>query len=72
VLIEIVEKGRQAGADSVILACTEIGLLIGPEHLAVPTFDSTLLHADKAVRFSLDLCEAKRPNVMASLNTTMA
>jgi hypothetical protein len=28
-----VEKGRQAGADSVILGRTEIGLLISPEHL---------------------------------------
>jgi hypothetical protein len=31
---------------------TWIGLLIGPEHLSLPTFDSTLLHADDAVRFS--------------------
>jgi aspartate racemase len=51
-LIEIVEKGRRAGADSVILGYTEIGLLIGPEHLALPTFDSTFLHADEAVRFA--------------------
>jgi aspartate racemase len=70
--IEIVEKGRQAGADSVILGCTEIGLLIGPEHLALPTFDSTLLHADEAVRFSLGVSVAKMPEVTAQLETTAA
>jgi aspartate racemase len=64
-LIGIVDKGRQAGADSVILGCTEIGLLIGPEHLSLPTFDSTLLHADEAVRFSLDSTAAEMPGVAA-------
>jgi aspartate racemase len=70
--IEIVESGRQAGADSVILGCTEIGLLIGPGHLSLPTFDSTLLHADEAVRFSLGSGLPKLPNRIASLNAAMA
>jgi aspartate racemase len=51
--IEIIRRGRDKGADSVILGCTEIGLLIGPEHLDLPMFDSTLIHADTAVQFSL-------------------
>jgi aspartate racemase len=51
--IEIVERSRARGADGVILGCTEIGLLIGPEHLALPLFDSTLLHADAAVDFAI-------------------
>jgi aspartate racemase len=63
--IEIVEGGRRAGADSVILGCTEIGLLIGPEHLSLPTFDSTLLHADAAVRFSLGANAATLQPAMA-------
>jgi aspartate racemase len=41
------------GADSVILGCTEICLLVGPQHIDLPVFDSTLLHADAAVEFSL-------------------
>ena len=45
---------RLEGADSVILGCTEIGLLIGSQHVDLPTFDSTLLHADAAVDFALD------------------
>jgi aspartate racemase len=51
--MDIIEKGRAAGADSVILGCTEIGLLIKPEDIDLPTFDSTLLHADAAVDFAL-------------------
>jgi aspartate racemase len=70
--IDIVERGRQAGADSVILGCTEIGLLIGPEHLSLPTFDSTLLHADEAVRFALGSGLPKLPNRITSLNDVTA
>jgi aspartate racemase len=51
--IDIIARGQSAGADSVILGCTEIGLLIGPQHIGLPMFDSTLLHADAAVAFAL-------------------
>jgi len=51
--LEIAARGRAAGADSVILGCTEIGLLIRPQDIDLPTFDSTLLHADAAVAFAL-------------------
>jgi aspartate racemase len=51
--IDIVARGQAAGADSVILGCTEIGLLLGPQSSDLPTFDSTLLHADAAVEFAL-------------------
>ncbi len=49
----VVERGRAAGADSVVLGCTEIGLLIDPERLALPGFCSTQIHADAATRFAL-------------------
>jgi aspartate racemase len=51
--LEIIERGRQRGADGVILGCTEICLLIGPEHSDLPMFDSTVLHADAALDFSI-------------------
>ncbi len=50
---EIIARGRARGADSVILGCTEIGLLIGKKDADLPMFDSTLIHADTAVEFSL-------------------
>ena len=52
--LDIIASAKAAGADSVILGCTEIGLLIGPQHLDLPAFDSTLLHADAAVAFALE------------------
>ncbi|MFN3745316.1 MAG: aspartate/glutamate racemase family protein [Hyphomicrobiaceae bacterium] len=52
--LAIIERGRAKGADSVILGCTEIGLLIGREHTDMVVFDSTLLHADAAVDFATD------------------
>ncbi|WP_076072821.1 aspartate/glutamate racemase family protein [Sphingomonas montana] len=42
-----------AGAEAIILGCTEIMLLIGPEDSAVPLFDTTELHALAAVEMAL-------------------
>ncbi len=52
-MISIIEKAREAGADSVILGCTEICLLLDPAHLPLPGFDSTAIHARAAVDFAL-------------------
>ena len=47
------ERLQDAGAESVIFGCTEIGLLVRPEHVSLPPFDTTALHAAAAVSFSL-------------------
>ncbi len=49
----LIEGLRDAGAEAVILGCTEIGLLIKPEDSALPTFDTTALHALAAVDWAL-------------------
>ena len=36
-----------------ILGCTEIGLLVTQEDTDLPVFDTTLIHAEEAVRFAL-------------------
>jgi aspartate racemase len=41
------------GAEAVILGCTEIMLLVGPEDSAVPLFDTTTLHAEAALAKAL-------------------
>lgn len=41
------------GAQAVILGCTEICLLIQPEHCDLPLLDTTALHAQAAVAFAL-------------------
>jgi aspartate racemase len=49
VIARLVERGAQA----IILGCTEIMLLVGPEDSAVPVFDTTALHAGAAVQAAL-------------------
>jgi len=51
--LDIIGRGKAEGADGVILGCTEICLLVGPEHIDLPVFDSTMLHADAAIEFSM-------------------
>jgi aspartate racemase len=41
------------GAEGILLGCTEIDLLVGPEDAPVPLFDTTRLHAHKAVELAL-------------------
>ena len=42
-----------AGAEGIILGCTEISLLIGDQDSLVPLFDTTRLHAMAAVDLAL-------------------
>jgi aspartate racemase len=44
---------KARGAQAVILGCTEITLLIGPDDSALPVFDTTALHAQAAVDWAL-------------------
>ena len=41
------------GAEAIVLGCTEIGLLVGEGDAAVPLFDTTTIHAEKAVEAAL-------------------
>ncbi len=52
--LRIVGRLRERGAQGVVLGCTEIFLLIGPEDLpGFPVFDTASLHVDAAVAFVL-------------------
>ena len=52
--LRIVADLRGAGAEGVILGCTEIFLLIGQDDLpGFPVFDTTALHVEAAVAFAL-------------------
>ena len=53
-LVEMVESAvRGEGVDSVILGCTEFGLLVKQDDLPVPMFDTAELHAKAAMDFAL-------------------
>ena len=43
----------QRGAQGILLGCTEIDLLVGPEDSPVPVFDTTRLHAERAVELAI-------------------
>lgn len=46
--LHIIDKLAEQRAQGVILGCTEIGLLIKQEDTALPVFDTTRIHAQKA------------------------
>ena len=54
--LEQIKRLRCAGADSVILGCTEITMLIGPDDTELPVFDTTRIHAEAAMDFALVTC----------------
>jgi len=51
--VEAIEWLQAEGAEGVILGCTEIPLLVKPEHATIPLFDTTAIHARAAVDFAL-------------------
>nr|WP_037487552.1 aspartate/glutamate racemase family protein [Snodgrassella alvi] len=50
---QIIQKLVDAGAEAIILGCTEIMLLVSPADSAVPVFDTTEIHAQAAVNMAL-------------------
>ena len=51
--VRIIYEAIKNGAEGVILGCTEIPLLIQPTDVPIPTFNTTQIHAEKAVEFAL-------------------
>ena len=52
--LSIIRGLKEKGAEAVILGCTEIGLLIKQEDTDLPVFDTTLIHAERAAKLSMD------------------
>ncbi len=52
--IKIIKKLILNGAEGIILGCTEIPLLIKSSDIDIPVFDTTSIHAKKAVECSLN------------------
>jgi aspartate racemase len=50
--LDDIARLRRAGADGVILGCTEITMLVGQADLDLPVFDSTRIHAEAAIDFA--------------------
>ena len=52
----IIEKLKEAGAEGIILGCTELGLLIRQSAVSIPLFDTTVIHAKRAAQIAMENC----------------
>jgi aspartate racemase len=53
--VDVAQRLAKTGADSLILGCTEVGMLLDESNVPLPIFDTALIHADAAVDFALGL-----------------
>jgi aspartate racemase len=51
--LNIIDRLLGAGAEAVILGCTEIGLLVKQDDTSITLLDTTLIHAERAVEMAL-------------------
>ncbi len=51
--IKVIDNLEKKGAEGIILGCTEIPLLIKQTDVKIPLFDTTKIHAEFAVDFSI-------------------
>ena len=52
-LLSMIKELKDNGAQSVILGCTELDLLVKQEDLDIPVYDTTLIHGEEAVSMAL-------------------
>jgi aspartate racemase len=48
--VEVIQRLADRGAQGVILGCTEIPLLVGEDDVGLPLLDTTVIHAEAALR----------------------
>ena len=53
VYLAVIERMRAENIDGVILGCTEICMLVEPQHTDIPLYDTTAIHARQAVEQAL-------------------
>ena len=53
--LDVIESLSARGAQGIVLGCTEIPLLVEPQHCDLPLFNTALLHAAKALDFALQM-----------------
>jgi len=52
-VLAMIAAGRAAGCDGIAFACTEIGLLLDPAAMPLPTVDTAVAHCEAAMAFAL-------------------
>lgn len=51
--IAIADRLGEAGADCLILGCTEVGMLLNAQNVSLPVFDTTEIHCAAAIEVAL-------------------
>jgi aspartate racemase len=51
--LDVMNKLKDRGAEGIIMGCTEIPLLISPDDIDIPLFDTAQIHSNTAVEFAL-------------------
>jgi aspartate racemase len=51
--LQVIDDLHQQGAQAIILGCTEIAMLVQPQHTQLPLFDTTALHAKSSALWAL-------------------
>lgn len=51
--VRVVKKLKEKGAEGIVLGCTEIPLLIKEKDCGVRLYDTTLIHAEKALNYAI-------------------
>ena len=52
--VAIANRLAASGADSLILGCTEVGMLLNQGNVSMPVFDTTLIHCKAALDYALE------------------
>ena len=53
IVLRAIERLLARGAQAVILGCTELSLLVAPDEVPAPAYDSTRIHAEAAASWAL-------------------
>lgn len=51
--LKIISSLIENGAEGIVLGCTEIPLLVTPEHTSTKLFDTATIHAEKALQYAI-------------------
>ncbi|WCK55223.1 aspartate/glutamate racemase family protein [Aneurinibacillus sp. Ricciae_BoGa-3] len=54
-LMNIISRNKERGIKGVILGCTELAMILQPQHLDLSLFDTTAIHVESALNFSLQM-----------------
>ena len=60
IILKIIEKLNRKGAQGIVMGCTELPFLIKQEDVNINIFNTTIIHAQKALDFALEEESNKR------------